>query len=219
MFKGIEKTEKMDVFAAEAALTSLRWGDRISCPRCLSTEGIREAFGTEYNLRKKRILKVWHCNSCQKWFSVLNNTLFQGASHKLPKWIDAVKLLYLDTSMSSYELGKKLKIHYITAGKIRSRILPFLLKYQNAGIPLSIEEVFKKMLSERGEPAEFKPEEVEKPPRHFRLAKGFTMDEDVVEAVEKEAVSKGVSYSYLVSNILRKELITQGEGQTNELKK
>jgi len=91
----------------------LRWPDGVvTCPRC----------GKEkHSFIKTR--HIWFCYVCQKQFSLKIGTIFEDSPISLDKWLTAFWLLAnCKNGISSYELGRALKIHQNSAWFVLQRI-------------------------------------------------------------------------------------------------
>lgn len=88
-----------------AHLEKVRWKDEPICPKCESSRVYR---------RKKGI--NWHCSSCNKDFSVLKGTIFEGTRLKLPKWFQIIAIM-LDAKkgISAKQLSRNVGLTYKTA--------------------------------------------------------------------------------------------------------
>lgn len=64
-------------------LEQLRWGNEPICPECLSTESIT----------KRKTSMEYHCNDCNKDFSVINDTIFEETRLPLPKFFTIMYLM------------------------------------------------------------------------------------------------------------------------------
>jgi transposase-like protein len=85
-------------------LEKLRWGKERACPYCGSMSV------------KKRLLSTrWHCNSCNKDFSVLVGTIFEDTKLPLPKFFQ-IMLLMNNSKMgiSALEISRNTGIRYET---------------------------------------------------------------------------------------------------------
>jgi transposase-like protein len=91
----------------------LRWPDgNVACPRC----GM-----TKHSFIKTR--RIWFCYVCQKQFSMRVGTIFEDSPLGLDKWMTAFWLLAnCKNGISSYELGRALKIHQNSAWFMLQRI-------------------------------------------------------------------------------------------------
>ena len=89
-------------------LENVRWGDEPECPFCRSDRVARKADG-------QRVGR-WNCHACHNSFNVLSGTIFEKTRVPLQKWFLALALvLNAKKSLSSYQLGRDLKITHQTA--------------------------------------------------------------------------------------------------------
>lgn len=87
-------------------LEKLRWGGKPICPHCEST-GISP--------RKHRKF-FYHCNKCNKDFTVLFGSIFEASKLKLPKWFMLVgMMLNARKGISAKEISRQLGLTYKTA--------------------------------------------------------------------------------------------------------
>ena len=74
--------------ACKGLLRSLRWPEKVACPRCSSTEKI-------YSMEKSKPFH-WKCKSCNKdgyRFSVLTGTVFENTNVPLRTWFEVAFLM------------------------------------------------------------------------------------------------------------------------------
>lgn len=87
-------------------LEAVRWKDGIICPHC-NSDRIGE--------RKNRPF-YYHCNACNKDFTVLYGTIFEGSKMPLPKWFQLIALmLNAKRGISSKQIQRTLGITYKSA--------------------------------------------------------------------------------------------------------
>jgi len=92
-------------------LEKVRWGDNISCPYC--------RFRNHISLNQNR----YHCNKCNKSFSVTVNTIFHNTKLPLQKWFLAIALmLNAKKGCSAKQLERNLDLTYKTAWYVGMRI-------------------------------------------------------------------------------------------------
>src|SRR5262249_43587890 len=94
-------------------VATAKWGTKgPTCPRC---ESKRLSF------LQTRLL--WKCLDCQKQFSVKVGTIFEDSPIGLNKWLCAMWLLAnCKNGISSYEIGRSLKVTQATAWFMTQRI-------------------------------------------------------------------------------------------------
>ena len=95
-----------------AYLEKLRWGKERACIFCGSTSV------------KKRLLSIrWHCNSCNKDYSVLMGTIFEGTKLPLPKFFEIMLLMNnAKMGMSAKEIQRNTGVRYQTAWYVCHRV-------------------------------------------------------------------------------------------------
>lgn len=88
-----------------AYLEKLRWGKHVHCAYC----------GSEHVTKRKNSIK-YHCNTCNKDFTVLVDTIFEGTRLKLPKWFEIIFLMSnAKLGISSAEIARNVGVKYQTA--------------------------------------------------------------------------------------------------------
>jgi len=88
-----------------AYLEKVRWGKNVVCPRCASD-----------SIVKRVDSKRWHCNSCNKDFSVLYDTIFDGTKLELPKFFELIVLMInAKMGISASEISRNIGVKYQTA--------------------------------------------------------------------------------------------------------
>lgn len=86
----------------------------IKCPFCGETHRIS---------REKGRIKFFHCNSCNKSFSILTNTIFHKTHMKLTDWMFSINLfLQAKKGTSSCQLQRELGVTHKTAWRINHQI-------------------------------------------------------------------------------------------------
>ena len=86
----------------------------IKCPFCGETYRIS---------REKGRIKFFHCNSCNKSFSIFTNTIFHKTHMKLTDWMFAINLfLQAKKGTSSCQLQRELGVTHKTAWRINHQI-------------------------------------------------------------------------------------------------
>ncbi len=82
-----------------------RWGKKPCCPRCESK-----------SLTKRKKSIMWHCNGCNKDFSVLFGTIFENSRMPLPKWFQLIFImLNAKKGISAMQVSRDLGVTYKTA--------------------------------------------------------------------------------------------------------
>lgn len=82
-----------------------KWGNgEITCPRCKS-----------YRITERAVQGRFHCNKCNKDFSVLTNIIFEGSKLPLDKWLLIVNLMLNGKSgVSAKEIQRQIGCTYKT---------------------------------------------------------------------------------------------------------
>ena len=87
-----------------AYLEKLRWGKKPTCVFC----------GSEKVYKRKNSIR-WHCNHCNRDYSVKENTIFEGTRLPLVKWFQLIVfMLSAKQGVSSSVLSRALGISYKT---------------------------------------------------------------------------------------------------------
>jgi transposase-like protein len=88
-----------------AQLELVKWGDKPCCAHCGAT-----------NVTKRKKSIKWHCNSCNKDFSALYNTIFESTRLALPKWFQLIFLmLNAKKGISAMQISRDIGVTYKTA--------------------------------------------------------------------------------------------------------
>lgn len=99
----------------EACITHLekvRWAGEPTCPYCFETQAAKEKSQNRY-----------HCNACNRSFSVTVNTIFHDTKLPLQKWFLAIMLmLNAKKGISAKQLERDLDVTYKTAWYMAMRI-------------------------------------------------------------------------------------------------
>lgn len=86
-------------------LEKMRWGKTPTCYHCSST-----------NVKKRKNSYRWHCNACNKDFSVLLGTIFEGTRLKLPKFFEIILLMNnAKMGVSAAQIARNVGVKYHTA--------------------------------------------------------------------------------------------------------
>ena len=86
-------------------LEKLRWGKKVHCTHCGSS-----------NITKRKNSIKWHCNSCNKDFSVLVGTIFEDTRLPLPKFFEVIFLMTnAKMGISATEIMRNVGLTYKTA--------------------------------------------------------------------------------------------------------
>lgn len=107
-----------------AYLEKLRWNKK---PKCLFCES--------KSVKKRKESIRWHCNTCNKDFSVLMGTIFEETRLELPKFFEIIILmLNAKMGMSAAEISRNVGVRYQTAWfachKIRCAMIDNELKLE-----------------------------------------------------------------------------------------
>jgi transposase-like protein len=91
-----------------AHLERVRWGNKPKCPYCHSA-----------NISSLKKEKRYHCNTCNKSFSVTVGTIFQHTLLPLQKWFLAISLiLKTKKNISDRQLAYDIQVSQRTAYRI-----------------------------------------------------------------------------------------------------
>lgn len=114
-------------FKCMVLLKKLRWGNSITCIKCLSKEVRTVLTDTER----------YACKNCKMHFSLFTDTIFEGTSLPLPVWFQVIGLMInAKEGISAKEVARNLGITYKTAfyACMRVRIGMLLPESQLNGI-------------------------------------------------------------------------------------
>ncbi len=96
-----------------AYLEELRWSGSPVCTHC----------GNDENITKRQDSNIYHCNQCNKDFTVLMGTIFEHSRLPLPKWFFIITLmLEAKNGISSTQLSENAEVSYKTAWLTSMRI-------------------------------------------------------------------------------------------------
>lgn len=88
-----------------AHLEKVRWGDTPACLLCGSIKVSRRTKGIR-----------WHCNDCNRDYSVLYETIFEHSRLALPKWFQLISLmLNAKKGISAMQISRDIGVTYKTA--------------------------------------------------------------------------------------------------------
>lgn len=104
-------------------LEQVRWHGKPQCPHCQSTSVTPRELRKKSNRGRKRKhpevprkTPMYHCNSCNKDFTVLMGTIFEGSKMPLQKWFMLIALmLNARKGISSMQVSRDLGITYKSA--------------------------------------------------------------------------------------------------------
>ena len=106
-----------------AYLEKLRWGKKPVCPFCKNKTNITKRAGT---IR-------YHCNKCNKDFSVMVDTIFEDTRMPLPKWFQLIALiLNAKKGISAKQLMRDTEIGYPTAWFAAMKIRCAMINHCNS---------------------------------------------------------------------------------------
>lgn len=100
-------------------LEDVRWGAKPICPHCwadnVTVRGTRRKFKKPHTYRAYKT-PSYHCNSCNRDFTVLRGTIFEASKLSLQKWFALIALmLNARKGISAMNLHRDLGITYKTA--------------------------------------------------------------------------------------------------------
>ncbi len=120
----IELQEKFNTHAkCIKHLEKVRWEGVPYCPHCLNEKITSRALKKKSPRGRKRINPVqvrktplMHCNTCNKDFTVLDGTIFEGSKMPLQKWVMLISLM-LDArkGISAANIHRNIGVTYKTA--------------------------------------------------------------------------------------------------------
>lgn len=91
-----------------AYLEKLRWGKKLKQNKC--------ALCGSSNVTKRKNSIRWHCNKCNRDYSVLMGTIFEGTRLELPKFFEIMFLMInAKMGMSASEMARNVGVKYQTA--------------------------------------------------------------------------------------------------------
>ena len=105
-------------------LEEVRWDGVPTCTHCGSQK---------YTLinEKKGKTRRYHCNSCNKAYSVLAGSIFENTKLSLLKWFHAISMmLNAKKGISAKQLQRELKVSYKTAWSLAHRIREAMFQEQ-----------------------------------------------------------------------------------------
>ena len=107
----IELQEKYNTHAkCIAHLEKVRWNGKPVCPNCESTAVTKRSKNEERNT------PMYHCNGCNKDFTVLKGTIFEGSKMPLQKWFMLISLmLHAKKGISAMQISRDIGITYKSA--------------------------------------------------------------------------------------------------------
>ncbi len=174
-----------------AYLEKIRWGKKVRCVFCNSD-----------HLTKRKGSMKWHCNSCNKDFSVLYQTIFENTRLPLPKFFEI--MLFINNSklgISAMEIvrntGVSYKTAWLTAMRTRCTMIDNELRLE--GLVEFDESYFRSKDKEKKQP--------ENTPNlskvEIKRGRGSQRNVPVIGAVEK----KGQVYVKIVERVTSKNLL------------
>jgi transposase-like protein len=98
-------------------LSSVIWNDEPTCPRCGSTK--------HSQVKSK---SAYHCNFCNRTFTVTMQTIFHKSKIDLQKWFYAISImLHPHENITVRELAEKMEVAKDTAWAIQKKIKSALI--------------------------------------------------------------------------------------------
>jgi len=101
----------MDEAKCYEMLREVRWKKGIKCPHCES-EAIIKNGHDEVHVHRQR----YYCQSCERNFDDLTDTVFSGSNKSLKVWVVALYLMGLN--LSNTQLAKELDVSQPTAQRM-----------------------------------------------------------------------------------------------------
>lgn len=105
----------MDEAKCYEMLREVRWKEGVKCPHCESDAVIKNGHD-EVHLHRQR----YYCQTCERNFDDLTDTVFSGSNKSLKVWVVALYLMGLN--LSNTQLAKELDVSQPTAQRM-ARIL------------------------------------------------------------------------------------------------
>ncbi|TND09826.1 MAG: hypothetical protein FD123_950 [Bacteroidetes bacterium] len=97
-------------------LEKVRWNGKPKCPYCEEST-VSRRMKIPFRIQK------YHCNKCNRDFTVLSGTIFEASKLPLPKWFQLIHLmLTAPKGISSMQLSRTLGITYKTAWYCSMRV-------------------------------------------------------------------------------------------------
>ena len=93
----------------------MRWPNRVSCPHCQSTLINKRGF---HNTEKHR--QRYACQTCEKQFDDLTNTIFEGHHQPLKVWI--MCLYFMGLNLSNRQIAQELGINVSDMQKMTTQL-------------------------------------------------------------------------------------------------
>ncbi len=95
-------------------LEKVRWNNKPVCSHCNSDRVTKRKFDSQR--QKYGATPIFHCNNCNKDFSILTDTIFEASKMPLPKWFMLISLM-LDArkGISAMNVMRNLGVTYKTA--------------------------------------------------------------------------------------------------------
>ena len=87
-----------------ALIRFIRWGERVTCPKCGSHHVIKKGFDDTQSDRQR-----YQCKHCQARFDDLTDTIFAGHHKPLGVWILCLYLMGLN--LSNHQIGNELDLN------------------------------------------------------------------------------------------------------------
>ncbi len=98
----------MDEQACYEVLRQLRWADGVQCPHCGARQSVKDGMDATHSHRQR-----YRCQSCEKRFDDLTDTVFSGSHQPLKTWIVCLYLMGLN--LSNAQIAKELEVSEPTA--------------------------------------------------------------------------------------------------------
>lgn len=96
--------EMVDDAKCYAEVRKLRWPEGVRCPKCGSAEITKRGKHTRQKQRQR-----YQCQSCQKQFDDLTQSIFEGHHQPLKVWILCLYLMGLN--LSNQQIGQELGLN------------------------------------------------------------------------------------------------------------
>ena len=98
-----------------ALIRFIRWGERVTCPKCGSSYVIKRGFDDTQSERQR-----YQCKQCQARFDDLTDTIFAGHHQPLGVWILCLYLMGLN--LSNQQIAQELELNKDDSQQMTSQL-------------------------------------------------------------------------------------------------
>lgn len=106
----------MDEKACFTLLRSVRWAEGVACPSCNATNVVKDGKSTEAH----EDCQKYKCNSCEKKFDDLTDTIFSNSKLPLKTWLVCLYLMGLN--ISNAQIAEELDVSATTAQRMTEEL-------------------------------------------------------------------------------------------------